>query len=68
MNVLRLIFSEVVGLFLDDAFMAIAILALIAVSVGLAFVVHATSSVLGGILLVGCQSILVISTLRGMRR
>ena len=67
MNVIRLIFGELVGLFLDDAFMAIAILALIAVSAGLAFVVHATSLVLGGILLLGFLSILVISTLRGMR-
>ena len=68
MNVIRLIVGELVGLFLDDAFMAIAILALIAISAGLAFVVHATSLVLGGILLAGCLSILVVSTLRGMQR
>jgi hypothetical protein len=68
MNVIRLIVGELVGLFLDDAFMAIAILALIAISAWLAFVVHATSLVLGVILLLGCISVLVISTLRGMRR
>jgi hypothetical protein len=68
MNVIRLIVGELVGLFLDDAFMAIAIFALIAISAWLAFVVHATSLVLGVILLLGCISVLVISTLRGMRR
>ena len=68
MNVIRLILGELVGLFLDDAFMAIAILALFAISAVLAFVVHATSLVLGGILLLGCLSILIISTLKGMGR
>ena len=67
MNVIRLIVGELIGLFLDDAFMAIGILALIAITAVLAFVVHATSLVIGGILLLGCVSILVISTLRGMQ-
>ena len=67
MKTLKLIIGEIIGLFLDDEFMAIAILALVALAALLAFALHATSLIVGGVLLVGCVLILIISTIRGAR-
>jgi hypothetical protein len=67
MNLVRTILAEVVGLFLDDEFLAIAILCLVVVAAVLALALHAPGIVSGGVLLAGCLAILVVSTLRGTR-
>jgi hypothetical protein len=68
MRLIRVILAEVLGLFLDDEFLAVAILCLVAVVVVLAWGLHATALVTGTVLLAGCLAILAVSTLRGMRR
>ncbi len=64
MNVLALILHEVVGLFIDDEFMAIAVLAVVAVAAALSVLLPGWPLVVGGILIVGCVAVLVVSALR----
>ncbi len=66
MNTLRLIFAELVGMFIDDEFLAIAILVIVAAAALCSFALHATSAVVGGILLFGCVAVLALSALRGI--
>jgi hypothetical protein len=66
MNTVKLILAELVGLFVDDEFLAIAILVIVAAAAICAFTLHATSAVVGGVLLVGCVAVLAVSTVRGM--
>lgn len=64
MNIAKLIFSEVVGLFIDDEFLAIAILIVVGLAALLAFWLHAPALVVGGVLLLGCIGVLVSSVVR----
>ena len=68
MSVVKLMISEVVGLFLDDEFMAVAVLVLISCLALIEFAMHLPALLVGAILLVGCVLVLMASTLRGMRR
>ena len=64
MNTLSLILRELVGLFVDDEFLAIAILLVVGLAAACAFLLAAPSIVVGTVLLVGCVGVLVSSVLR----
>ncbi|MBN9498956.1 MAG: hypothetical protein J0H39_19560 [Alphaproteobacteria bacterium] len=68
MNVLSLIFRELVGLFVDDEFLAVAILAVIAGCGVMAAYTDIAALVIGVILLAGCVLVLLASVARGSRR
>lgn len=63
-----LILSEIVGMFFDDEFLALAILAVVAASAALAFMAKAPPLVTGAVLLVGCVAILATSCLEAVRK
>ena len=60
-GMLRKIFLEILGLFIDDGFLALAILAVVAAAAFLVFVVDAPKAVAGGVLLIGCLGALTAS-------
>jgi hypothetical protein len=65
---IRFIFKELVGLFVDDEFLALAILAVVA---GVAFLVffEIGSNLLSGlVLVVALPCVLILSVVRGLRR
>jgi hypothetical protein len=55
------ILRELVGLFIDDGFLAIGVLTVVAVAALLAFLLHAAA---GGVLVAGPAAILVLSVIR----
>ncbi len=67
MKLVRLVWHEFVGLFVDDEFLAIAILAVIAVSAATAWG-DLPSLVVGSLLLAGCVGVLLASVVRGASR
>lgn len=68
MNTLRLIWSEFVGLFIDDEFLAIAIIAVVVIAIALTYWLHAPSLLVGGVLLLGCSAVLLASVYRGAKK
>ena len=68
MNVLSLILRELVGMFIDDEFLAIAVLAVVGLAAILAFWVAASQLVVGGVLLVGCIGVLISSVLKARKK
>jgi hypothetical protein len=68
MSVLRAVLAEVFGLFVDDGFLALAILAIVALTAGLPGLLGLSSSVQGALLFLGCSAVLVESVLRAARR
>jgi hypothetical protein len=68
MNALAGIVKEIVGLFVDDQGLAIAIIGVVAVALVLAFGLHAPSIVTGGVIVVGCVAALAVSVQRGRGR
>ena len=67
MTTLRLILRELFGLFIDDEFLAIAIIAVVSTAAGLAFIVKSPSIYVGSFLLLGCVGVLCHSVWRGGR-
>ncbi|MCZ8546394.1 hypothetical protein OOJ09_19575 [Mesorhizobium qingshengii] len=63
MNVVSLILRELAGMFVDDEFLALAVLAVVAVAAGLASWLAAPPLLVGGVLLVGCVTVVVFSVL-----
>ena len=68
MNLAKLIWGEVVGLFVDDEFLAIAILVVVVVAAILSFGFHAPGELVGAVLVLGCIAVLVGSAVRALRR
>lgn len=68
MNIFSLIIRELIGMFVDDEFLAMAVLAVVALAAVGAFVLAASQLVVGGILLLGCVFVLVSSILRASRK
>ena len=68
MNLFSLIAKELIGMFIDDEFLAIAVLAVVALSAICAFVLSAPQLVVGGVLLVGCVFVLVSSVFKASRK
>ncbi len=68
MNILRLIVAEFIGMFIDDEFLAIAVLVVVGIAAALTYAFHATAFIVGTVLLLGCIAVLVASAVRGIRR
>lgn len=64
MSLLKLIFAECVGMFVDDAFLALAVLAVVALAAALGFWMSAPQWLTGGVLVAGCFGVLTASVLR----
>lgn len=67
MSVLVALLKEFVGLFVDDAGLAMSIVVVVAAALVLAFGLRAPSIVTGGAILLGCLSALTVSVHRGRR-
>jgi hypothetical protein len=67
MKVLHTIASELIGLFLDDAFLAMAVLAVSIAAAALSLILHASGLLVGGVIVLGCASALVVSSVAGAR-
>jgi hypothetical protein len=68
MNLASLILRELIGLFVDDEFLALAVLAVVAVAALLAFGLAAPPMLVGAVLLVGTVAVLVSSALTAARK
>lgn len=68
MHLLRLIASELLGLFVDDEFLAIAILVLIAIAGAATLWSSVPTVYVGFLILVGCLIIVAGSLMRALRR
>jgi hypothetical protein len=68
MNIVSLILRELVGMFVDDEFLALAVLALVALAAALTVWLAAPQLVVGGVLLVGSVAVLISSALRALRK
>ncbi|MFC3205446.1 hypothetical protein [Aquamicrobium soli] len=68
MNILAEVFRELVGMFLAEARLSLATLALVGLVAVLSLAVHVAPLLAGAILLVGCFAILVEATVREARR
>jgi hypothetical protein len=64
MNLLRASFREVVGLFIDDEFLAVTVLIVVAVAAVLMKLHVVAPLAAGGVLLVGCLGVLLTSVWR----
>lgn len=67
MEILKALLKEMVGMFVDDGSLAIAILAVAAVSAGIALRFNAESLV-AGCLLLGCLGVLSENVIRSARK
>jgi hypothetical protein len=68
MTALTAILRDIVGLFVDDGALALAILLVVAVSALVATLAPATSLAAGAILLFGCLGLLLFNVSRAGRR
>ncbi len=66
MTLLQLIVAELIGLFIDDGFLAVVILLIVAVAAVCAWLIH-TPLLAGAVLILGCVGVLVASALRARR-
>ena len=64
MNVVTLIFKEIIGTFIDDEFLAIAVLIVVALAAALAYVAKLSSPLIGATLFVGCVAVMFGSVWR----
>ncbi|TJW07252.1 MAG: hypothetical protein E5W82_23855 [Mesorhizobium sp.] len=68
MRIAALILRELVGMFVDDEFLAFAVLAVVALAAALGKWMSVQPPVVGGVLLVGSVVIVVSSTPRASRK
>jgi hypothetical protein len=68
MTIITLILREFFGMFVDDEFLALAVLGLIGLSAVAAFWIALPALVVGGVLLGGCVALLMASALRARKR
>ncbi len=64
MNTFNLILREFIGMFIDDEFLALAVLAVVGIAAALSFLLNTSSTVTGAVLVVGCFGVLVSSVLK----
>ena len=64
---LKLLFAELLGMFIDDEFLAIAVLVVVGIAALLAFVFHAATFIVGTALVIGCVAVLVASAVLGIQ-
>lgn len=67
MNIVSLILRQLVGMFIDDEFLAVAVLAVVGAA-ALLILFGVPPLVAGGALLVGCIAVLMLSALRANRK
>ena len=67
-KVLTAALRELIGLFVDDGFLALEILLAVAAAAIAVTLVPATPLIAGGVLLFGCLGVLVASVMRASRR
>jgi hypothetical protein len=67
MKLVKVVIREILGLFLDDEFLALATLFVVGAAAILVNVVAAIPLAAGTVLLVGCLAVLVIGVLRTAR-
>lgn len=67
MKLIQLVWSEILGLFVDDEFLAVAVLIVVAASAGAAWL-NAPGFAVGTMLVLGLPAILVASLWRTVRR
>jgi hypothetical protein len=65
---LAVILKEILGLFVDDQGLALAIISVLALALLLAFALQAPSGLAGAVLIVGCLGALAYSALSGRAR
>lgn len=68
MHVLRLILSELYGMFVDDEFLALSVLGVVAAAAIVASLFHASSIGTGLVLVLGCVGVLMSSVVQGAGR
>lgn len=68
MSLLKLVLGEFVGMFIDDEFLAVAVLLFVGIAAILALVLHAAALLVGAVLFGGCVAVFVASAARGIRR
>lgn len=68
MSGLKAALEELIGLFIDDGFLALAIIVIVAVATVLALWLRAPTLLVGGVLLVGCAAVLVASVFRAQAK
>lgn len=68
MRLLQTITSELVGLFLDDQLLAVAVVAIAIVAAALSLILHVSALFVGGVIVFGCALALAVSSIRGARR
>ena len=68
LNILSIISRELLGLFIDDEFLAVAVLAVVALASSLILLTEAPPLLAGGMLLVGCVGVLMLSVIRGTHK
>jgi hypothetical protein len=68
MNMLRAVFRELVGLFVDDGWLALEIVAVVVFAAITATLIPSVPLVAGAILLLGCLGVLLTNVVRAGRR
>jgi hypothetical protein len=68
MKVLALILQELAGMFVDDEFLAFAVLAVVAATAALVAWTSVPSAVAGAVLLLGCALVVSISVIKTSRK
>ncbi|MFC3323634.1 hypothetical protein [Mesorhizobium cantuariense] len=67
MNIASLILRELIGMFVDDEFLALAVVAVVAIA-GLLAWLAVPQFVVGGLLLAGCVVVVMSSALQASRK
>jgi hypothetical protein len=68
MNILAPVFRELIGLFIDDGSLALAILGVVLIAGLFVFLMPGVQIADGGILLFGCLGVLLANVLRASQR
>ena len=68
MNVARAVWRELIGMFVDDEYLALAILAVVGVAAALAYWLGPQSQFVGAALLFGCIGVLRASVMRAVNK
>jgi hypothetical protein len=68
MNMLRAVFGELAGLFVDDGWLALEIVAVVVFAAMTATLISSVPLVAGAVLLLGCLGVLLANVVRAGRR
>ena len=68
MKILSLILRELLGIFIDDEFLAIAVLAVVGLAAACTFLFAIPPIAVGAVLLIGCIAVLVSSVVKASRK